>query len=178
MEKNRSCITNCYSVKNQTNPILHPFVSVIALREDKKNQGVCGSNYNKLFTQACSASTPVVNNVTDSIKNPINIEDYLSVYFGLNTMEDIIKYINDNIDMSVNMKSRILDFAFISYKDDIENEPLQWITFIKTLFNDTSITDDMIIKILKKIIKKYDLDIKNYPFNLLLKIKKFLDYNI
>jgi len=165
-------------VKNDINTILHPFISVTENDKSNKDQGRCGSNYNKLFTQQCTAETPTVNNIIDSIKNPIEIKNYLSVYFKLSNIEEIIKYIKDNIDLSTNMKSRILDFTFITYKDDIENEPILWTELIKTIFDNFSLSDDIIIKILKKIIKKYDLDNKNYPFNLLLKIKKFLDYNI
>jgi len=173
-------MTNCYNITNKNRELLHPYIGLMAIPEfNQKNNSVCvKTNYVKNLLMHCTSATSIDNNVLNSIKHPIKPEDYLFVYFGLENIDQIIMYINNNIDMSTNMKSRILDFTFMKYKDNIENDTIKWTELIRTIFNNRNLSDDIIIKILKKIIKKYDLDTHNYPFNLLLKIKKFLDYNI
>jgi hypothetical protein len=179
MENKKSCITNCYNIltdKAGHNFILHPFLSIIS----KKNSGVCGIDdyaLNSVF-MVCDSKTPYSNEPINSFKNPINPEDYLSSYFGLKNMDDIINYMKKNDDLLVQSKSRILDLTYIKYKDAIETDIIKWIELIKVLFKNDEIEDKTIVKILKTINKKYDLNKKNYPFNLQLKIKKFLAYNI
>ena len=83
-----------------------------------------------------------------------------------------------NNDILTLTKSRLLDLTYLTYKDDIDRDTNKWIELIKVIFDNNTIKDEIIVKILKKITEKYDFNKKKYPFNLLLKIKKFLDYNI
>jgi len=181
MENKKSCVTNCYNAlpnKSGEKLILHPFLSIINLH--KNHLGVCGIDdyaFNTVILK-CDSKTPYSNEPINSFKNPINPEDYLSSYFGLKNMDDIINYIKQNDDLLVRSKSRILDLTYIKYKDAMETDIIKWIELIKVLFKNESIEDKIIVKILKKINDKYNLDKKNYPFNLQLKINKFLAYNI
>ena len=178
MDKDK-CITSCYKIdKINRGNMIHPFFNITYLEKDY--EGICGINNfkNNIFFRKCDGSGERDIDIKYSLTNPINPEQYLSAYYGLKNIDEIINYIKMNSDILLLTKSRLLDLTYLTYKDDIDRDTNKWIELIKVIFDNNTIKDEIIVKILKKITEKYDFNKKKYPFNLLLKIKKFLDYNI
>jgi len=182
MDKKEKCITNCYEInKTENQKMIHPFIGIKMFEKpETRDVGKCGINKisNYSYFGDCNKNTPYENNLQDSIKVPMEPENYLQLYFNIQNIGELIKYISINKEMLQSTKSRLLDFAYITYGNNIENDIINWTSLIKTVFDSNLIKDEVIIKILKKINSKYKFNKNNYPFNLLLKINKFLDYNI
>ena len=181
MDKNEiKCVTNCYQpLKNNANVsrILHPFIGLFRYETTKK-ENICGvNNFIQNKFMECNANTPQNNNIVDTLRNPIQPLNYLLIYYNLGNIDEVIKYINKNIDILFLTKIRILDYTYMTYKIELQRDITKWISLMTSILNEYTLSEEILVKILKKI-EKYDLNIKNYPFNLLLKIKKYLDNNI
>jgi len=174
----KHCISDCYDINPDVNErlFLHPFLGPMVVGKDKKTVCCKYDFENEILLVKCDENTSIEKDPINSFKNPIKPENYLSSYFQLKTMDDIIEHLKKNDDLTFEYKSRLIDFTFMTYKDDIEKNIIKWIELIKVLFDD-GYGDKLIVKVLKKI-NSNKLDNNNYPFNLLLKIKKFLEYNI
>ena len=133
-------------------------------------------NFNNSLIKKCTQEDPVNITIHSSLSNPIKKNNYLKNYYNLNSIDEIIKYINGN-NLLFSTKNRLLDFTFITYYDTIQQNIDKWIELIKTLFNEYKLTDLNATKVLKKITKKFN-NYNDYPLNLLIKIKKYLDNNI
>jgi hypothetical protein len=104
---------------------------------------------------------------------PINIYNFTSIIYNINTIEDLDIWINDNID-NINIKTldRILYCYSISNIKDIINNIDSFINIIKKILNfvDISYDNNNLDKIILNLVKnKNNLDI-NYLDNL----KKYL----
>lgn len=178
--KNETCITKCYTEKENDFIIFHPFLGLNVLNVIDTNYCVSKSYTNKknIFFSDCDKTTPIEINIHDNITNPIKPENYLKFYFKLNSINDVIKYINDS-NLLLSTKSRIFDFTFLEYNNNLLENIDKFIELFKLCLPEFSnIDDNIIIKLIKKIKSSFELNKIEYPFNLLFKIKKFLDNNI
>jgi hypothetical protein len=175
----KKCITNCYKFMDNNQRYLHPFLG-IGIVENNTFDNICIKNTFKDSTNyltACDSNVEYENNILNVIKNIIDPTEYLLLYYKLKNIDDIIEYFKKNKQISIYTKIRILDLTYIKYAEDIENDILKWIDLLKLLL-DEKINDKLITNILKNLKNDPELNIKNYPLNLLLKIKKYLNNNI
>jgi cobalamin biosynthesis Co2+ chelatase CbiK len=169
------CITNCYTEDKGNFAIFHPFLGIISINDPTNNYCV-KKNFNDNLIKKCTQEDSVNITIHSSLLNPIKKNNYLKNYYNLNSIDDIIKYINGN-NLLFSTKNRLLDFTFITYYDTIEQNIDKWIELIKTLFDEYKLTDLNTTKVIKKIKNKFNNN-NDYPINLLIKIKKYLDNNI
>ena len=172
---NNICITNCYTESQGNFLMFHPFLGLINIPDPTNNYCIT-QNYHDNFVKKCTQNDPVNISLHSALSNPIKPKDYLKNYYNLNSLDDIIKYVNDN-NLLFSTKNRLLDFTFITYYDTIEQNIDKWLELIKTILNDYKLTDINASKLIKKIKDKFNNQ-SNYPINLLIKIKKYLDNNI
>jgi hypothetical protein len=183
----KKCITNCYKIIDTNRRYLHPFLGINIDKTKKENASICVkqkfTNTNN-FIKYCEPINKYENNVINVIKNIIDPTEYLSLYYKLNNIDDIIEYLKKNKQISIYTKIRILDLTYIKYGENIENDILKWIDLLKIILDEnlsdkTELTfGKSIVDVLKKLKDNPELNTKNYPFNLLLKFKKYLDNNI
>jgi hypothetical protein len=180
MNKNyNECITKCYSEKEGDFIIFHPFLGINYIQYVNDNYCI-GKEYSNesSLIKKCNKDDKINNNIDNCMITPIKPHNYLKFYYKLNSIDEIINYIKLN-SLLFSSKSRIFDFTFISYSDTIENSIDKWLFLIKACFPEhNNLSDTIIIKIIKKIKINYSKKINQYPLNILLKIKKYLDYNI
>lgn len=182
-QSNNKCITKCF--KEDINEVYsyfnHPFMGLYSIYNDGRSYCI-NQHYNghvSLIT-SCNSSTQIDQNILHAFNIPIEPSSYLKLYFGLDSMNDIVKYIKDGKSVTFSSKSRIVDLALITYKDSFDNDIDKWIDIIRYVYIDmqNDISEDIIIKIFKKIFKKEEVTENTYPFNFLTKVKKYLDHNL
>jgi hypothetical protein len=100
------------------------------------------------------------------------LDNYLKSFYDIENLDDVIKYFKINVQLLKKTKKRIVDFAYIMFKNNIKYEYDKWIEIIKLCYNNMNYSDEKIIKSMDFVISKYDFDIKSYPFNFVSKIKK------
>ena len=178
MEKDKEkdiCITKCYTENQDEYILFHPFLGLLNI-SDPTNNYCIKKHYDTNYAKKCTQDDPIKITLHSALTNPIGPKDYLKNYYNLNNIDEIIKYIDGN-NLLFSTKSRILDFTFLTYYDTIEHNIDKWIQLIKCLMNEYELTDINTTKIIKKIKNKFNKN-SEYPINLLIKIKKYLDNNI
>lgn len=176
--KNDTCITKCYTDKENDLLFFHPFLGLSLLQNIDNNYCVSNSYKNENLFKKCDTNTEININIHDNITNPIRADNYLKFYYKLNNIDDIIKYINDN-KLLLSTKSRMFDLTFLEYHENLDINIDKLIELVKICLPEISNIDDNIInKLIKKIKSRFELNNIEYPYNLLFKIKKFLDNNI
>jgi hypothetical protein len=172
--ENDKCITNCYNDEKDDLIFVHPFLGLIVLDYQQNDSNYCfknNYNNNKLFMW-CDDQTSYNMDIKNIIKNPIHSNNYLKLFYDIENLDDLIKYLKINIQLLLKTKKRIVDFAYIVFKNNIKYEYDKWIEIIKLCYNNINHSDEKIIKSIDFVISKYDFDIKSYPFNFVSKIKK------
>jgi hypothetical protein len=175
MNNDNICVTNCYTENQGNFPIFHPFLGILLISDPTDNYCI-KKNYDNNFIKKCTSNDPVNISLQNALSNPIKPNDYLKNYYNLNSIDEIIKHISEN-NLLFSTKNRILDFTFVTYYNTIEQNIDKWIELIKILFIDYKLTDINALKVINKIKNKFNGK-SEYPINLLIKIKKYLDNNI
>lgn len=184
--ENDKCISKCYreNLKEERSYFIHPLLGLYSVTNDVNSY--CIGQYlmpnSNNMQMKCTKSVESSNDIVNALNIPIKPNNYIQLYYSFNCVNDVIKHFQNNTNILLLSKNRIVDFALIGFKDTFDNDIDKWTELIKISFqneyNENRMTDEIILKIFKKIFKKNEIDEKYYPFNLLLKFKKFLDYNI
>lgn len=173
------CITKCYRGNDEKNNtfFVHPFIGLHNVVND--GNAYCIPQYLNLsgtaLKKTCDAKTNIDLDIINSLNVPIKPENYIQTYFSLSTLDDVIKYVKNNKDMPFRSKNRIIDFSYLGFGSTFDQDIDKWLILIKSALQKEH-QDKIMIKIFKKIFEKTDTF--EYPFDLLDKFKKFLDYNI
>jgi hypothetical protein len=171
--ENDKCITNCYNEENEL-LLVHPFLGIKTVNNPNSDKNYCirdNYNYHKLLME-CNNKTDIDINIKNTIKTPIQPNNYLKSFYDIKNLDDVIKYFKINVQLLLKTKKRITDFAYIVFKNSIKYEYDKWIEIIKLCYNNMNYSDEKIIKSMDYIMSKYDFNIKSYPFNFVSKIKK------
>jgi hypothetical protein len=168
--KENYCITYC----NRTEYLFHPFIGCLYI--DSKTNNCIPQIFKNNFTKECNIdiNNKIKIDPINSIKTIINPNDYLKYYYNIHTLNGVIKYFKNNINLEILTKNRILYFTIINYIDELENYIDKWINLIKICLN-YNFKDKKIVNILKRIKKLYNNNKLKYEYNYLKKIKNYLD---
>lgn len=191
MNKNNielKCLSPCYNFKNNPGKeLIHPFIGLSSFNLES-NTKICLSDYNKIDNTTilnCKPKDSTIDiqtssnntfDIVNTLMSPIKTIQFLSVYYNINDISDVVNYFKTHINLIEYSKIRILDLVIFTYNMTFEIEINNWIELLQIIYNNNKLTEQIIIKILKKIQNKYDLNNeKIYPLDFYLKIKKYLE---
>lgn len=169
-----SCITKCYKKSIHDQYFIHPFLSIYDIIG---NSSYCIPKFytNKdSFRMNCNNSTKTDINIENTLNVPLHPTSYLYLYYNFNNISDVIRYLRNNVNINIYTISRIIDFALITYKDTFDDDIDKWIEIIRIIYDKSIITDEVIIKGLKKIFKKEEPNELSYPYNFIDKFAKII----
>lgn len=179
MNQPDQCITKCYKndINNPEFGISHPFMGVHSFQND--NFARCANKYyNKNMTAKCDKNTVPQINIENALNVPIHPTNYLSLYYNIHNISDVIRYIRDNPELMIQSRIRLIDFALLSFSETFDDDVDKWLLIIHLLFPNDNVSDDIIIKIFKKIFKAQEIIAENYPFHFLPNVNKYLKRNL